>query len=132
MHGFGIKQTALENAEIRSLLYSSDSCAWNYPKKFDFVQNQNRTVIDSVQNQFDLAHQYQEKIFKINNNSVSKKVPKTAGAGNGQGRKPKWNLGKTKAIRVPEIIAPLVIEYARNLANKLYFVCFLCYKKNKV
>ena len=117
MHGFGIKQTALENAEIRSLLYSCDSFAWHYPKKFDSVRNHSRTLDDSVQNQLHLAKKYQEKIFNINNNSVSKKVPKTAGAGNGQGRKPKWNLGKTKAIRVPEVIVDKVIEYARTLDN---------------
>lgn len=30
LHGFGLKQTALQRPEIRSLLYSADSMAWTY------------------------------------------------------------------------------------------------------
>lgn len=30
LHGFGLKTTALKNAEIRDLLYSSDSMAWSF------------------------------------------------------------------------------------------------------
>ncbi len=31
------------------------------------------------------------------------------------GPKPNWNLGKTKVIRVPEIIADLLIEVAKKI-----------------
>jgi len=30
LHGFGLKKTALASAEVRSLLYSSDSMAWSF------------------------------------------------------------------------------------------------------
>ncbi|MEH1810890.1 MAG: hypothetical protein V7K26_00115 [Nostoc sp.] len=34
LHGFGLKVLALENLEVRSLLHSTDSMAWSYPRKF--------------------------------------------------------------------------------------------------
>ncbi len=34
LHGFGLKQTALESSEVRELLYSCDSMAWSYPRRF--------------------------------------------------------------------------------------------------
>ena len=33
----------------------------------------------------------------------------------GAGSKPKWKHGKTKVIRVPEVLADRVLEYARQL-----------------
>jgi len=42
-----------------------------------------------------------------------RKVPRTAGAGNSQGRKPKWHAGKTKPIRVPEIFADRLLAMAK-------------------
>ena len=30
LHGFGIKRTALANADVRRLLHSSDSMAWSF------------------------------------------------------------------------------------------------------
>lgn len=37
------------------------------------------------------------------------------GARENSGRKPKWNLGETKAIRVPVAIADTILEIARRL-----------------
>jgi hypothetical protein len=37
------------------------------------------------------------------------------GARENSGRKPKWNLGDTKAIRVPVAIADTILEIARRL-----------------
>ena len=34
LHGFGLKQTALESSDVRDLLYSCDSMAWSYPRRF--------------------------------------------------------------------------------------------------
>ena len=33
----------------------------------------------------------------------------------GAGGKPKWNQGKTKVIRVPEVLVDKIIEYAKKL-----------------
>lgn len=101
LHGFGLKQLALENQEVRSLLYSCDSMAWRVPRKFG-----NPTP------ELELAHQYQQKIQAAATDSVPKRIPPTAGAGNGQGRKPQWNR-PTKAIRVPAEFANCLIAIAR-------------------
>lgn len=37
------------------------------------------------------------------------------GARENSGRKPKWNLGETKAIRVPVAIADTLLEIARRI-----------------
>lgn len=37
------------------------------------------------------------------------------GARENSGRKPKWNLGETKAIRIPVAIADTILEIARRL-----------------
>jgi hypothetical protein len=37
------------------------------------------------------------------------------GARENSGRKPKWNLGETKAVRVPVAIADTILEIARRL-----------------
>lgn len=117
LHGFGLKVLALENPEIRSLLYSCDSMAWSYPLRFkkaapdDNVQNHSESYSDSVQN---LAQRYQQKVACRLNGSYTRTVPRTAGAGNGQGRKPKWRSGKTVAIRVPEQFAAQLLAIARD------------------
>lgn len=101
LHGFGLKQLALENQAVRSLLYSCDSMAWSVPRKFG-----NTTP------ELELAHQYQQKVNAAVTDSVQKRTPRTAGAGNGQGRKPKWK-SKTTAIRIPEKYAERLIELAK-------------------
>lgn len=101
LHGFGLKQLALENQDVRSLLYSCDSMAWSVPRKFG-----NST------SGLKLAHQYQQKIQAAVTDSAQKRVPRTAGAGNGQGRKPQWNR-PTKAIRVPAEFADQLVQLAR-------------------
>jgi hypothetical protein len=101
LHGFGLKQLALENKEVRSLLYSSDSMAWSMPRKFGDPTPEVK-----------LAHQYQQKIQTAVTDCVQKRTPVTAGAGNGQGRKPSWNR-PTKAIRVPAEFADKLISLAR-------------------
>ena len=119
LHGFGIKKIALADKEIQTLLYSADSMAWSYPRKFDSVQkNLKQPLIDSEsqspkEKELCLAQEYQQKISVILNNSVPKHIPPNAGAGNGQGRKPKWKSGKTKAIRIPEIYADRLLEIAK-------------------
>lgn len=46
--------------------------------------------------------------------SVQKRVPVTAGPGNGQGRKSKWNHSPTTAIRVPMGIASHLLAVAKD------------------
>ena len=106
IHGFGLKATALEHSEIRDLLYSCDSMAWSFSTRFS-PDN------DSVQNQVQLAKNYKEKIRARISGSFSKKTPKTAGAGNGQGRKAMWRHTPTKAIRVPVIFAEKLLGLAK-------------------
>ena len=72
-----------------------------------------RTSTDSVQNQEAVAHDYQKKIGNRLNGTHQKTIPRTAGAGNGQGRKPQWRAGKTKAIRVPEVFADELMATAK-------------------
>lgn len=106
IHGFGLKATALECPEIRDLLYSCDSMAWSFSNQFS-------PESDSVQNHLQLANVYKEKISQRLSGNFEKIIPKTAGAGNGQGRKGSWKSGKTKAIRVPEIFADRLIALAK-------------------
>ncbi|MDB9514795.1 hypothetical protein PN499_26685 [Kamptonema animale CS-326] len=103
LHGFGLKILALENIEVRELLYSCDSTAWSYPLRF-------RREGDSVQHlpPLQLANEYQQKIAS----NSKKRIPRTAGAGNGQGRKPKWKSATT-AIRVPSKYADKLISVAK-------------------
>jgi len=102
LHGFGLKQLCLENKEVRQLLYSCDSMAWSVPRMFG-----------DPTPELQLAHQYQHKIKAAANDSVQKRIPVTAGAGNGQGRKPQWNRRPTKAIRIPTEFADKLIQIAR-------------------
>lgn len=108
LHGFGLKETALEFPEVRSLIYSCDSMAWSYPQKFTAGD-------DNVQKHhpLEMAHQYQIGVADRIKGVYQRPIPKTAGAGNGQGRKPKWKSGKTIAIRVPEKLAPKLLDLAR-------------------
>lgn len=100
LHGFGLKLIALQNPEIQRLLYSADSMAWSYPKRFG----------DS-RSELELAYEYQEKIA-AGSDYVRNRPPRTAGAGNGQGRKSKWR-SPTKAIRVPEKYSDRLIKLAK-------------------
>lgn len=109
LHGFGLKAIALEQPQIRELLYSCDSMAWSFPTKFTAVS-------DNVQYQ-QLAHDYQKKIESRISGNYQKKAPPTSGAGNGQGRKPKWK-SPTKAIRVPEKYHDKVIDFCRQLEDQ--------------
>lgn len=102
LHGFGLKLLALENIEVRSLLYSTDSMAWSYPRRFQAVPEE----------EVPMAHNYQQKINAAVNDSVQKRVPKTAGAGNGQGRKPKWK-SSTESVRLPKKYIPRLVEIAK-------------------
>jgi hypothetical protein len=102
LHGFGLKLTALESSEVRESLYSSDSMAWSYPSRFGKGD-------DSLET----ADNYLEKVRAALADYVQKRAPATAGAGNGQGRKPAWNNQPTTAIRVPAAFADRLIEVAR-------------------
>lgn len=51
--------------------------------------------------ELELADQYLQKIDAGLKDSVRKRTPVTAGPGNGQGRKSKWQHSPTEAIRVP-------------------------------
>lgn len=90
LHGFGLKMLALENAEVRKLLHSCDSMAWSYPRKFQ----------PNPEPEIPMAHNYQQRIHAAVTDSVQKRVSATAGAGNGQGRKPKWSH-PTEPVRLP-------------------------------
>ncbi len=106
LHGFGLKQTAVEDERVRGLLYSADSMAWSYPKKF--MTNAERAAVDDLA----LAWQYQERVAAAQEGRGERRVSSTAGAGNGQGRKPKWKGGKTVPIRVPAVFAARLLAIA--------------------
>lgn len=101
LHGFGLKQLSVENAKVRAHLYSCDSGAATYPKRFGDVRTEQ-----------ELNHEYQQRFHAAVTDSVHKRISRTAGAGNGQGRKPKWNR-PTTAIRVPAEFADKLLEIAR-------------------
>lgn len=111
LHGFGLKAIALENLEVKELLYSCDSMAWSYPFRRP-RDDLRRPPSNSVQNREEIAHNYQKKISDRLMGCTNRPIPRTAGAGNGQGRKPKWKAGKTKVIRVPEKFADDLIVIA--------------------
>lgn len=69
--------------------------AWSYPRRFakGDVSVQNQALLHD-------AHLYQKAIATRRDGTFQRMLPKTAGAGNGQGRKPKWN-SKTTHIRIP-------------------------------
>lgn len=100
LHGFGLKQTALEPSEIRELLYSCDSMAYSYAKRFGAPESED-----------ELADRYVTKLRAAMNDRVVKKIPRTAGANGVQGRKPKWN-SPTKAIRIPAKYADRLVALA--------------------
>ena len=102
LHGFGLKILSLENSAVRGLLYSCDSMAWSYPRKFQ----------PNPQPEIPMAHRYQKRIHEAVTDSVQKRPPPTAGAGNGQGRKPKWN-SPTESVRIPKKYIPRVLEIVR-------------------
>jgi len=102
LHGFGLKLTALENREVRELLYSSDSMAWSYPARFGKGD-------DSL----DTADEYLERVREALSRCVQKRAPVTAGPGNGQGRKSNWKNSPTVAIRIPHAFAGELLEVAR-------------------
>ena len=104
LHGFGLKLTALESQEVRECLHSSDSMAWSFPARFGKGDDSLKT-----------ADEYLENVRAVLSDYVRKRSPVTAGAGNGQGRKPKWNNAPTAAIRVPVAFAERLIEMAREL-----------------
>lgn len=110
LHGFGLKQLALENKTVREYLYSCDSMAWSYPLRF-------RPGDDCVQNQITIAHAYQQKINTAASDSVQKRIPRTAGAGNGQGRKPKWK-SPTKSMRLPAKFESQIYDFCRHLEKE--------------
>lgn len=103
LHGFGLKMLALEHEEVRQYLYSCDSMAWSYPRRFQL----------EFQPELPMAHEYQEKIVSAVNGHVRNRATRTSGAGNGQGRKPKWKSGETTAIRVPKAFAEDLLAIAR-------------------
>jgi DNA adenine methylase len=53
------------------------------------------------------------RVREVLGDYVRKRVPVTAGPGNGQGRKPKWNNMPTVAIRVPAVFADRLLAAAR-------------------
>ncbi len=102
LHGFGLKILAFEHSKVRDNLYSADSMAWAYPKRFRKRENL----------EIELAHNYQNRIQEVVSSKGKKRISPTAGAGNGQGRKPKWK-SKTTAIRIPQRYKLKVIELCR-------------------
>jgi hypothetical protein len=111
LHGFGLKLTALQNEEVRDLLFSADSMAWSYPRKF--MSDPDRAAISLEE----MAMDYQEKVAEAPRSSPV--VPSTAGAGNNQGRKPKWQNQPTKAIRVPARFADKLLQLAKEMDDSV-------------
>jgi DNA adenine methylase len=83
-------------------LGSSDSMAWSFPLRFAKGD-------DSLET----ADEYLERVKAVLCDYVQIRAPATAGAGNGQGRKPAWNNQPTTAIRVPAVFADRLVEVAR-------------------
>lgn len=90
LHGFGLKLEALADEGIRRHLFSCDSMAATYPKR----HGDRRSEIE-------LCHDYQKKVALAIAGSYRRKTPATAGAGNGQGRKPQWSA-PTVPVRLPQ------------------------------
>jgi hypothetical protein len=108
LHGFGLKQLAVENPKVRAHLYSCDSGAATYSKRYG-----------DPRSELELNHIYQQRMHAAVTDSVQKRIPPTAGAGNGQGRKPQWNR-PTKAIRVPEEFADRLVALAKEWDERGY------------
>ncbi len=104
LHGFGLKVLAVENSQVKGMLYSCDSMAWSYPRKFQPVPEP----------EIPIAHRYQQRIYEaVTDNVQNRRQPtRTAGAGNGQGRKPKWKSA-TESIRIPKKYIPRVVQLCR-------------------
>jgi hypothetical protein len=103
LHGFGLKILALENSQVRSLLYSTDSMAWSYPRRFQHIPEP----------EIPMAHNYQKRIHAAVTDFVQKRVPPKAGAGNGQGRKPKWK-SETQSVRLPKKYITRLTQIAKD------------------
>ena len=108
LHGFGLKLTALSHSGVRNLLYSCDSMAWSYPRRF--MSDAERVGTSLV----DMATDYQVEVRAALDGAKERPVSPTAGAGNGQGRKPMWNNGPTRSIRVPEVFVDKLLAIARD------------------
>lgn len=96
-HGFGLKKTALGHHRVSALLYSCDSFAWSVARQYSDVP---LSAIDAMSGYVDRL-------------SAVRRVPATAGAGNGQGRKAKWKNGPTVAVRIPAVFVDRLMLLAR-------------------
>jgi hypothetical protein len=57
-----------------------------------------------------------DELIKYNYDSVTEsKIMVRGGKREGSGNKPGWKNGKTKVIRVPEVLADQILQYAREL-----------------
>lgn len=121
LHGFGLKQLALTSPLVRECLYSCDSMAWSYPRRFERQETggergaPSQFRCDSTRDRSLLedAHLYQHRVAEALAGRGRKQPTSTSGAGNGQGRKPKWNHSPTVPIRVPAQFAERLLEIAR-------------------
>ncbi|MEH2067767.1 MAG: hypothetical protein V7K47_06310 [Nostoc sp.] len=114
LHWFGLKMLALQNPEVRSFLHSADSMAWSYPRRFQ----------PDPKPDIPMAHDYQQRIHAAVNDNVQKRrpPPRTAGAGNGQGRKSKWK-SPTQSVRIPKKYIHRVVELCQEWEEQ--FITFL-------
>lgn len=90
LHGFGLKLQALASPAVRQLLFSCDSMAGAFARKFG-----------STKTEIGLCWDYQEKVTLALAGTYSRTTPKTAGPENGQGRKGAWS-GPTVPVRLPK------------------------------
>ncbi len=90
LHGFGLKLEALTNESVRTLLFSCDSMAATFPRRYG-----------SDKTEIELCHDYQKRIALAAAGDYVRNRPMTAGAGNGQGRKPQWS-SPTVPVRLPQ------------------------------
>jgi hypothetical protein len=103
LHGFGLKQLALEDDRVRALLHSADTMAYTYGSRY----GDDRPTVEQ-------AESYMQGINAALAGQAPDRTPRTAGAGNGQGRKPLWH-SPTKAMRLPARYEEQIIAYARAL-----------------
>jgi hypothetical protein len=90
LHGFGLKLEALADNRIRQHIFSCDSMAATFPRKYG-----------DTRSEIQLFHAYQEKVALAAAGDYARNRPRTAEAGNGQGRKPQW-ANPTVPVRLPE------------------------------
>ena len=98
LHAFGCD--CLE--DIAGLAYSADAMKYRASRHHQRISEP------------EAAREYLKRLKRHTSDYAPYRKTSTSGAGNGQGRKPQWAVGKTVPIRVPEKFATRLLEIARD------------------